>query len=73
MPSYKAHRLAADGGAEHPAALDPQLPIIEEVLAAFGIARAAAPGYEADDVIGTLATRRPARSTSSPATGTCSS
>ena len=31
--------------------------MIEEVLAAAGVAMAAAPGYEADDVIGTLAAR----------------
>ncbi|WP_304438083.1 5'-3' exonuclease H3TH domain-containing protein, partial [Frankia sp. CpI1-P] len=34
-----------------------QLPIIDAVLDAFGIARAAAVGFEADDVIATLATR----------------
>ena len=45
-----------------------------EVLAALGIARVGAPGYEADDVIGTLADPRAAApSRSSPATGTCSS
>ena len=40
-----------------PAALTVQIPVIEEVLDATGIARAPAPGYEADDVIGTLAAR----------------
>ena len=39
-----------------PDTLAPQVPIIAEVLAALGIARIGAPGYEADDVIGTLAT-----------------
>lgn len=61
LPSYKAHRLAdpaAGGGAEEtPDLLEPQLPIIDEVLDAFGLARLGVPGYEADDVIGTLATR----------------
>lgn len=42
---------------EVPDELEPQLPVIDAVLDAFGIARAAAAGYEADDVIGTLATR----------------
>lgn len=61
LPSYKAHRLAedasADGAEETPDLLSPQLPIIDEVLDAFGLARLGVPGYEADDVIGTLATR----------------
>ena len=37
-----------------PDELSPQVPILLEVLAAIGIATAGAPGYEADDVIGTL-------------------
>jgi 5'-3' exonuclease len=58
LPSYKAHRLAPDGTEEVvPDELAPQVPILVEVLAAAGIARVGAPGYEADDVIGTLATR----------------
>ncbi|MEV5749239.1 5'-3' exonuclease [Actinoallomurus sp. NPDC052308] len=56
LPSYKAHRVAADGGDQTPDALATQVPVIEEVLDAFGIARIGAAGYEADDVIGTLAT-----------------
>ena len=42
-----------------PDALSPQVPVILEILDAFGIARVGAPDYEADDVIGTLATREP--------------
>ena len=58
LPSYKAHRLAPDGGEEVvPDELGPQVPVLVDVLAAAGIARVGAPGYEADDVIGTLATR----------------
>ena len=34
-----------------------RFPVLLEVLAAFGISTAGAPGYEADDVIGTLAAR----------------
>jgi 5'-3' exonuclease len=41
---------------EVPDPLEVQVPIIHEVLEAFGIAVVGAPGYEADDVIGTLAT-----------------
>jgi len=56
LPSYKAHRLAADGQNEEqvPPALSVQVPVIEQVLTAAGVALAAAAGYEADDVIGTL-------------------
>jgi 5'-3' exonuclease len=56
LPSYKAHRVA-DGGDQTPDALGVQVPIIEEVLAALGVARVGAKDYEADDVIGTLAVR----------------
>jgi 5'-3' exonuclease len=60
LPSYKAHRLAPDGSEEVvPDELGPQVPILVDVLAAVGIDRVGAPGYEADDVIGTLATRAP--------------
>jgi 5'-3' exonuclease len=58
LPAYKAHRLAPDGTEEVvPDDLSPQVPILIDVLAAAGIDRIGAPGYEADDVIGTLATR----------------
>jgi 5'-3' exonuclease len=58
LPSYKAHRLAPDGSEEIvPDELSPQVPVLVDVLAAAGMARVGAPGYEADDVIGTLATR----------------
>ena len=58
VPSYKAHRLAADGNSEDtPPALVPQVPVIEEVLHAAGVAVAGQPGYEADDVMATLAAR----------------
>jgi 5'-3' exonuclease len=58
IPSYKAHRVAdpAAGSEEVPDTLSPQVPVIEAVLDAIGIARVGVPGYEADDVIGTLAT-----------------
>ncbi|WP_298989641.1 5'-3' exonuclease H3TH domain-containing protein [uncultured Pseudokineococcus sp.] len=57
VPSYKAHRVAADGGEDAPRTLGPQVPVIAEALAAVGVPRVGAPGCEADDVIGTLATR----------------
>ncbi len=62
IPSYKAHRVAVEGGADSdaevvPDTLAPQVPVIFDVLDAIGIARMGVAGYEADDVIGTLATR----------------
>ena len=57
IPSYKAHRANPDGTEQVPAALAAQIPVIEEVLAAAGVAMAGAKGYEADDAIGTLAAR----------------
>ncbi|WP_035806451.1 5'-3' exonuclease [Kitasatospora mediocidica] len=60
IPTYKTHRLAPEataGEEEVPDTLAPQVPVIEQVLDALGIARIGSPGYEADDVIGTLATR----------------
>ncbi|MFD5028351.1 5'-3' exonuclease H3TH domain-containing protein [Streptomyces sp. NPDC058373] len=61
IPTYKAHRVAEESAEgpdveETPDTLSPQVPVIEAVLDALGIARAEAPGFEADDVIGTLAT-----------------
>lgn len=57
LPSYKAHRVADDGGDQTPDPLELQLPIIDDVLDALGLARIGVAGYEADDVIGTLAVR----------------
>jgi 5'-3' exonuclease len=57
VPSYKAHRVAPGGGEQIPDALSPQVPQLLEVLTAFGLACAGAKGFEADDVIATLAHR----------------
>jgi len=63
IPSYKAHRVAEEEPAgepdveEVPDDLNPQVDMIMELLDAFGIAAAGAPGFEADDVLGTLAAR----------------
>ena len=57
IPSYKEHRLAPEGGELVPDALSPQVAVIEEVLDALGIVHFGVAGYEADDVLGTLATR----------------
>ncbi|MFE0330931.1 5'-3' exonuclease [Streptomyces sp. NPDC003753] len=62
IPSYKAHRVAEAHEAEPdveevPDTLSPQVPVIEDVLDALGIARVGVAGYEADDVIGTFTAR----------------
>ncbi len=64
IPSYKAHRVAEEVPAgpdaeEIPDTLSPQVPVIDEVLDAVGIARVGAAGFEADDIIGTLTARAP--------------
>ncbi|MFF5205546.1 5'-3' exonuclease H3TH domain-containing protein [Streptosporangium sp. NPDC000396] len=57
IPTYKSHRVAEGNAEETPATLVPQVPVIEQVLDAVGIVRLGVPGYEADDVMGTLAVR----------------
>jgi 5'-3' exonuclease len=57
ISTYKEHRANPDGSEQVPDDLTVQIPIITQVLAAAGVAMAGAEGYEADDVIGTLATR----------------
>jgi 5'-3' exonuclease len=60
LPTYKTHRLAEEGdgsGEETPDTLSPQVPVIEAVLRALGVVVAGVAGFEADDVIGSLATQ----------------
>ncbi|MEP6665007.1 MAG: 5'-3' exonuclease [Nocardioidaceae bacterium] len=62
IPSYKAHRVEAPipSGVDIEETPDPlvvQIPMIVEVLEALQIPIVGAPGYEADDVIGSLATQ----------------
>ncbi|MER5212739.1 5'-3' exonuclease [Streptomyces sp. NPDC002838] len=62
IPSYKAHRVAEEHEVgpdeeEVPDTLSPQVPVIEAVLDALGIARVGVAEYEADDVIGTFTAR----------------
>jgi 5'-3' exonuclease len=63
IPSYKAHRVAEFGSDGRPAEevvpdeLAPQVPVIADALAAIGLVRVGADGFEADDVIGALAHR----------------
>lgn len=61
IPGYKAQRVAREtdsGWIETvPAELEAQIPLIREVLGLLGIPVVGAADHEADDVIGTLATR----------------
>ena len=73
LPSYKAHRVASPGqvqvaemassadtaGEQAPNDLAVQVPLIIATLEALGIAIVGKDGYEADDVIGTLAATAP--------------
>lgn len=59
IPSYKTHRVVEGGPdvEEVPDPLEAQLPIIRRALAALRIPVVGVAAHEADDVIGTLATR----------------
>lgn len=63
IDSYKSARVGSEAGgvAEEvvPEDLQPQIPIIREVLDALGIAIIGVDDHEADDVIGTLSTLAP--------------
>jgi 5'-3' exonuclease len=55
LPSYKTHRVA--GADDEPDPVAPQEGVGREVLAALGVAVVGAEGFEAEDVIATLAAR----------------
>lgn len=63
LPSYKAHRVQAFTPASKPDIeqvpdlLEPQVPVLLKVLEAAGLCAVGAAGFEADDVIATLAAR----------------
>jgi 5'-3' exonuclease len=59
LPSYKAHRVAYGDKETVPAGLEPQIPLILQALAAVGIPAVGSADFEADDVLGTLATTQP--------------
>ncbi|MBW6439983.1 5'-3' exonuclease [Actinoplanes hulinensis] len=60
VPSYKKHRVAHGDVEEVPASLERQVPVLLETLEAIGIPAFGVKGYEADDVLGTLAFGQPA-------------
>lgn len=55
LPTYKAHRVAAESDPPDP--VEPQIALIIEVLGAFGVSTARSDGYEAEDVIASIAKR----------------
>jgi 5'-3' exonuclease len=58
FPAYKANRLEDEGDAEEePETLTPQIPVLLDLLDAFGIPMVGVDDYEADDVMATFAVR----------------
>lgn len=57
FPEYKANRIDDEGDEEEPDLLTPQIPILLDVLEAFGIALVGVDNYEADDVMASFAVR----------------
>ena len=57
IPSYKQHRVAHSDVELVPAELVAQVPLIREALAALGLPVVGKDGFEADDIMGTLAER----------------
>jgi 5'-3' exonuclease len=56
VPSYKTHRLEVPSGLEEvPDTLSPQIDAIAAILDAWGVARIGIDGFEADDVIASVA------------------
>jgi len=61
FPDYKANRLeeGSEEAEEEPDLLTPQIPILLDVIDAFGIPLVGADDYEADDVMATYAVKEP--------------
>lgn len=60
FPEYKANRLEEDGDSEEePETLTPQIPLLLDLLDAFGIPMLGVDDYEADDVMATFAVKHP--------------
>ena len=57
VPSYKAHRVADDGGEIVDEHLARQIPWVRAALDAAGVPVVGVPGYEADDVLASLAAK----------------
>jgi len=59
FPDYKANRLDVEGAEEEPDTLGPQIPILLDLLEAFGIPLVGVDDYEADDVMASFAVTEP--------------
>lgn len=58
FPEYKANRLDDSGDEEEPDTLAPQIPILLDLMEAFGLAVIGIDDYEADDVIASFAVQQ---------------
>lgn len=59
FPEYKLNRIDDSGEEAEPDTLSPQIPVLLDVLDAFGFATLGVDDYEADDVIATLSKLEP--------------
>ncbi len=57
FPGYKANRLDESGAEEEPDTLGPQIPILLDILDAFGIPMLGVDDYEADDIMATFSVK----------------
>lgn len=59
FPDYKANRVDPEGEEEEPDTLAPQIPILLDVIDAFGITVIGIDDFEADDVMASFAVQQP--------------
>ncbi len=57
FPGYKANRVNETGEEEEPDTLTPQIPILLDILEAFGIPMVGVDDYEADDIMATFSVK----------------
>ncbi len=57
FPGYKANRVDESGEEEEPDTLAPQIPILLDILEAFGIPMVGVDDYEADDIMATFSVK----------------
>ena len=57
FPGYKANRIDDSGEEEEPDTLGPQIPILLDILEAFGIPMLGVDDYEADDILATFSVK----------------
>ena len=57
FPGYKANRIDESGEEEEPDTLAPQIPVLLDVLEAFGLPMLGVDDYEADDIMATLSVK----------------